>query len=241
MKRLNAIKPDASRNAMRVPPFLHYNPPVYFWIAEYNDGQALPQFDVESGKENLFKDIDQSKLKRFGWYPFTLEFAEKIGEAGVVVRVLPLPHHVLELKSNQRLIAKREQEIKNYSFHRCLKCGFTWQWGEFKEPVLPVSKEAHVDAVVQNDKEVKYVSPICPSCGAFNVWICPDCKRLLSYNKERQLYCYGGCGKVYPKAIVKERGSVRSTKYLLGWQETVMGRNVQSVMWIDEEGNATTK
>ena len=49
----------------------------YFWIAEYNDGQALPQFDPMSGKENMFSEIDMDKLVSFGWYPFSHEFAFK--------------------------------------------------------------------------------------------------------------------------------------------------------------------
>jgi hypothetical protein len=50
----------------------------YFWIAEYNDGNALPQFDPETGIENLFKNIDQTKLIRFGLYPFTMELSKKV-------------------------------------------------------------------------------------------------------------------------------------------------------------------
>ena len=34
------------------------------WIALYNDGEQLNQFN-EDGSENLFKEIDQSKLDRF--------------------------------------------------------------------------------------------------------------------------------------------------------------------------------
>ena len=44
-----------------------------FWIAEYQDGTALPQFDPDTGEEHLFKEVDQSKLKRFGWYAFPLD------------------------------------------------------------------------------------------------------------------------------------------------------------------------
>ena len=62
---------------------LGYHPLVYFWIAEYNDGIALPQFDPESGRENGFADVDHSKLKHFGWYPFTPELEKKISEASV--------------------------------------------------------------------------------------------------------------------------------------------------------------
>lgn len=39
----------------------------FFWVAEYKDGTYLFQF--EKGKENLFKDIDQKKLKKFWLLP----------------------------------------------------------------------------------------------------------------------------------------------------------------------------
>ena len=34
------------------------------WIAQYNDGTQLDQFNLD-GSENLFKNINQDKLKRF--------------------------------------------------------------------------------------------------------------------------------------------------------------------------------
>lgn len=41
----------------------------YFWVAEYNDGVCLPQYD-ESGRENLFGDVEQHKLIRFHFINF---------------------------------------------------------------------------------------------------------------------------------------------------------------------------
>lgn len=49
----------------------------YFWIAEYGEGEALPQFDPVTGKENMFKDIDMDRLTAFGWYPFNGIYANK--------------------------------------------------------------------------------------------------------------------------------------------------------------------
>jgi len=39
----------------------------YFWVADYGNGEYLPQF--EGDKENLFGDIDQKRLKRFWLIP----------------------------------------------------------------------------------------------------------------------------------------------------------------------------
>lgn len=131
---------------------LEYNPPTFFWVSIYKDDTALPQFDPESGRENLFKDIDQTKLKEFGWYPFTPELASKLQ---IAVKINPfLPKYKIVLAPNQRLIALRRQFI-NYGF---------------------VSK-----------------------------------------------------GEPFEKE--------RKTIYLLGWQETVNGRNHKSILFIDEDGN----
>lgn len=52
---------------------------VLFWIAEYEDGTALPQYDLESGMEHLFSEVQLDKLKRFGWHPFPVDLAMKTG------------------------------------------------------------------------------------------------------------------------------------------------------------------
>lgn len=41
---------------------------AYIWLAEYQDGTTLSQFDKDQ-KEHKFSEIDQSKLKKFGWVP----------------------------------------------------------------------------------------------------------------------------------------------------------------------------
>ena len=51
-------------------------PLTHFWIAEYNDGMAVPQFDPEDGHENKFTSLDQGKMVAFGIYPFSRDFAD---------------------------------------------------------------------------------------------------------------------------------------------------------------------
>lgn len=80
----------------------------YFWIAEYNDKTALPQFDPETGNENLFKDIDQSKLIRFGLYPFSKELSRKVPCS---VSDL-LPKFVINLSSEDKLVYLRRNYIE---------------------------------------------------------------------------------------------------------------------------------
>ena len=92
---------------------LGYRPLVYFWIAEYTDGTALPQFDVEMGKENKFGEVDHQRLKRFGWYPFSVELAQRILDAEKIV-VVPSKNksYTIALERGDRLVAHRTNAIK---------------------------------------------------------------------------------------------------------------------------------
>ena len=132
-----------------------YHPPlVYYWKAFYHDGTELAQFDDE-GNEHLFKEIDQSKLKGFGWFPFTYQQEAFLKSKGHNVRALPLPSYVLWLKPGQRLIA-------------------------FRRHFLSLSIQTPVGVSSLTNHKILYV---------------------------------------------------------LGWQETIGGRNMQTLMYIDEEGN----
>jgi len=92
---------------------VEYNPKlVFFWIAEYNNGFCLCQFDPITGVENKFSDIDQSRLKAFGWYPFPPDFADKLRKIGYNVESRPLNYYKIVLAPGWRLIAFRRNTIK---------------------------------------------------------------------------------------------------------------------------------
>ena len=85
-----------------------YNPLSFFWIAEYTDGTCLPQFDPEDGHENMFYQVQQGRLRSFGWFPFTQELAEKI-KSHTACRIEPLLSYFrVVLKEGMRLIAHRQ-------------------------------------------------------------------------------------------------------------------------------------
>ena len=92
---------------------LGYRPLVYFWIAEYNNGSALPQFDPETGKENKFSEVDHQKLKRFGWHPFSLKLAQQIlqGENTIVIPTRN-PSYTVAVERGERLVAYRTNTVK---------------------------------------------------------------------------------------------------------------------------------
>ncbi len=71
---------------------------AYIWMAEYIDGSTFKQFD-EFGKENLFSEVRQTELKRFGWIP-----------------VLPNLNPVsIALKPGQKLICYRKNFVEMLS------------------------------------------------------------------------------------------------------------------------------
>ncbi len=92
---------------------LGYRSLVYFWISEYADGSALPQFDPETGRENRFSEVNQRKLRRFGWYPFSLNLAQKI-LATEKTAVIPTKNrsYAVTLERGDKLVAYRTNTIK---------------------------------------------------------------------------------------------------------------------------------
>lgn len=148
---------------------LGYRPLVYMWIAEYSDSSALPQFDPETGRENPFSSIDQSRLCKFGWYPFSVKMMRKVLKAdGIVVVPTNNPPHFIELSGNDVLIAKRTNEVAIFRYRKCETCGHQWQ--QTGAPSgglvgLPTSNEFYVEDVKSGDRTTKFSSPICPSCG----------------------------------------------------------------------------
>jgi len=77
---------------------------VYHWVAEYMDGTKFGQFNSD-GSENLFRDIDLKRLKRFGWYPFSVELAAKVC---VAAEARDLPEYVVDVAPGEELVAYRE-------------------------------------------------------------------------------------------------------------------------------------
>jgi len=92
---------------------LGYRPLVYFWIAEYIDGSALPQFNPETGKENRFSEVNHQQLERFGWYPFTPKLAQQILKAEQTA-VVPTRNssYTITVEKGDRLVAYRTNTIK---------------------------------------------------------------------------------------------------------------------------------
>lgn len=218
---------------------------VYFWIAFYKDGTCLPQFDIQTGKENSFVDIDQSRLDKFGIFPFTGALALNANriKGFVVAREVPnLPYFLMPLKENQRLIFVRRNKIHIFTYQHCEKCGYNWQWmeGHKEEEPTEVGLLVHSNHVVQKFNGKEYGCAQCPKCGSFNAIVCPECGTLINEmeregTKEHYFMC-PKCKEERPRHIQFLEDQLRALFYVLGYQTTVDGKNVKQVIFVYEDG-----
>jgi len=81
----------------------------FFWIAEYENKEIFSQYDLNTGKENLYKDVNLKRVKKFGWFPFPLDLKSKIPEA---VYNPALPHYLINISPEDTLIVKRRGYIE---------------------------------------------------------------------------------------------------------------------------------
>jgi Zn finger protein HypA/HybF involved in hydrogenase expression len=227
-------------------PDVQFRPLVYFWIAFYNDETCLPQFDIESGKENNFRDIDQSKLDKFGIFPFTATMAlnaNRIKGFMVALEVANLPYFIMKLQENQRLIFFRRNKIHTFTYLRCTKCEYDWEFMRgYKEGAkAEIGLTIHSNDIVQEWAGKKYSLAVCPKCGSFNAIVCTDCKdtlinELKRAESEEHYFKCPKCNKEYIRYIKTLEDQLRALVYLVGYQTTVDGRNIKQVMFISEDG-----
>jgi len=221
-------------------------PLVFFWIAFYSDNTCLPQFDFKTGRKNDFKEIDQTKLEKFGLFSFNVDLATKANQiqAGICEVKNNLPFFMMKLEKDQRLISVRRNAIHNFSFLRCKKCGYKWQWMITKTVQrAEFGMMIHPDHFVQRYLGKEHAIPKCPKCGTCALPIlCLDCGFLINElsrpeNKSIHYWKCPRCNKEYTKDIEEDEGCIRQAIYLLGWQKTEGGVNVKHIMFINEDGS----
>ena len=142
-------------------------PLVYMWVAHYSDGQVYPQFDFESGKENTFVSIDQIRLIKFGLYPITktLEIKINILAGNESIKSKILPHILMKIKPEQRLIFVRRNYMRRFGYQVCGKCGYKWQWiPDLKEEVGESGLMIHNNYTTQIYESKCYPLAVCPKC-----------------------------------------------------------------------------
>jgi hypothetical protein len=219
----------------------------WFWIAFYKDGSFLSQFDLVSGKQNLFKEINQSELEKFGWFPIPLNLIDKLPSEYYHDR--KLSYFILKINEKQKLIALRRETQSFFTYTHCLNCGFIFQWmpnqpdGSIGDSGLPRygSEKYHYSKMQTNGKLAFEV--ICPKCGAKNDLKCPKCdewwNKVNDLPKEKCTYHLEcpKCKDIYEKKTIFTGGQKISCEWLLGYQETLSdGSNKEHIMSIDRDG-----
>jgi hypothetical protein len=224
---------------------LGYCPPVLFWIAEYTDGSVLCQFDPTTGRESLFKNVDQTRLRSFGWYPVSRKLADLVKSSQL--RVNPLLHiYKISLSPGQHLIAHKQSKIHTVMAQVCLQCGYIWQFrdkpGELNYPYsdMKVEMHAHCDnpcppSLHDKDGQHRYVTPQCPKCGAYTRLVCEKCliARSKYANGEQFDFRCAQCQGDLPDRTRSVTFEERHTDYFLGYEED--GRRF--IMKITENGD----
>jgi len=214
----------------------------FFWVAFYSDGSVFPQFE-ENGQQHHFKEIDQSKLEKFGWFPISATLIKVLNNP-MYKSDSTLPYFVIHLKSNQKLIALRREWQQFYSYSHCLKCGFEWQWmpkkpdGSIGDAGLPRYGEKYCFFEPHpRDTNKRIYGIICPRCGARTQLKCPDCNLWWNKIDERGTLKCPKCGKQPEQTIAALEAHKRDLIFLLGYEEpTEDGKNKKFIMFIRPDG-----
>jgi len=57
---------------------MDYNPLYFMWLAEFDNGDCISQFNYDTGKEILWKNINVKRIKKLSWITIPLELSQKI-------------------------------------------------------------------------------------------------------------------------------------------------------------------
>ncbi len=199
------------------------NPLRYMWIAHFNDGKSLPEFDPFTfEKNNMIEVFDNEQLVKFGVYPIPPSLSKELNERGIEYTISNpfLPNYEVNLEDHKRLIFYRRNFIHAESFYKCSKCGEEFQ------------------ACDKTDDKKK--SPICPSCHAFDFYMCEKCGKVYNTLEETHPHYVCSCSgllklkKITSNQFSRER---RDRETHIGYQETVKGVNKKNILKIDSNGN----
>jgi len=204
----------------------HVNPLRFMWIAHFNDGTSLPEFDPFLFKVHPMGEVFErsDNLIKFGLYPIPPTLANELNKRKIetVVSIPFFPRYEINLEGDKRLIFYRRNFIHNETYHKCSKC----------------NKEFHASPKISSTESIQ-PSYICPSCGAYDIFICKKCKKEYNLIEDAPGYmCSCGSYLGRTKTTSKQYGRERRVReHHIGYQETVKGVNKKSILKIDQEGN----
>jgi predicted RNA-binding Zn-ribbon protein involved in translation (DUF1610 family) len=171
----------------------------YFWVKVLEDGTTtIPQFDLETGKENYWKN-DNSKLSKVLFMPFTEELAKKVVSNGNLAMANMLPTIEFTVKPDEFVEAGRDNEVCIYDYFKCDICG--WEFQYVKTPDSNFAK--------------------CPQCGNQDDWYCSRCKeyktehRITEKNQAQCLDCDIPIGLDRTKRLIRMQGVKHRCDYFI--------------------------
>ena len=75
-----------------------------YWVAEYWDGQALPQYDPFSGVEHRYSEVNHKATTRLWLIPVTPDMVKIFPGTGFNPRLVK---HMVELKGSKGFVCRR--------------------------------------------------------------------------------------------------------------------------------------
>lgn len=183
----------------------------YYWIAQYNDGITLKQYENE--KENSFKDIDQNKLKFMFLVPL-----EPRPDAFAFNQEVEL-----KIEDNPELQIEKVEAII-YNPHG--KIVFEKQLAEKKENFFII----HSKFIDVGEHIIKW--------GIRTKDRIVEQKNVFVVVHEKPIVLH--FDPSYMRLILVRRNYVRGNErwltWLFGWQGTIKGKNVASILYIQPNG-----
>lgn len=200
---------------------------LWMWIAHYNDGTSLPQYDPYNLDTHLFDEVEQDRLIKFGLYPFPSNLARRLREErGLNVRSnIFLPKFEVNIDENKRVIgALTTNFIKTTNYIYCPVCNRWYTKSKF-----------NFIKIGGNVRTYK-----CKVCGAQTYWKCKKCGKKFNHLSETDSWKCTECGTRvggnrlhFYEDSIEERWRV----YKLGYQHTIKGINHKTIMNIQENGD----
>ena len=86
-----------------------------FWVAEYKNGLALPEYDEFTRMVNSFSHVNHKDVLRFWWLPITPKMTQRFPN----LRVNPLlKRHAVALSGSKGFVARRMEVKLNFGIGR---------------------------------------------------------------------------------------------------------------------------
>lgn len=93
---------------------MDYNPLRFMWIAEFDNGDCISQFNPDTGKETSWKNINIKRIIKLSWVTISSELSEKILlTEGIFTNPSIIPEkYTIEYKNGEKPLIYRRNYIE---------------------------------------------------------------------------------------------------------------------------------